>query len=380
MQLNNEEHARYLRHLLLPEVGLEGQKKLKRASLLCIGLGGLGSAITPYLAAAGVGRLGLVDGDEVALSNLQRQVIHGTHDVGRKKTESAREALHAINPHVQVDLHDVMLTAQNGITLAASYDLILDGTDNFSTRYLVNDLAFFLKKPLIYGSVFRFEGQCTLFAPHDGGPCYRCLFPEPPSAKAIPSCSEAGVFGVLPGIIGMLQATEALKYLLGIGASLQGRLLHFNALTMKFREFQVRHNPECPLCGKNPRITQLLQECEPCSVESSMTSEPFIPSMSVEELHQALQKETSIQLIDVREPWEYELCRIPGSKLIPLGELLGRTNELPKNETVYLQCRSGGRSAEALLMLQKAGFSKLYNVEGGILAWAERIDPSIKKY
>lgn len=384
MHFSSQEIERYSRHLLLPEVGLEGQKKLKTAHVLCIGLGGLGSAIVPYLAAAGVGHLGLVDGDVVELSNLQRQLLHATKDCGSKKTESAYKAIQAINAETKVTLYDTILTAENATDIAFDYDLIIDGSDNFSTRYLANDLAFLLKKPLVYGSIFRFEGQCTLFAPHQNGPCYRCLFPEPPPSNAIPSCSEAGVLGVLPGMIGILQATEALKYLLGIGDSLCGRLLHFNALTMKFREFQLRKDPDCPLCGKNPTITQLTQfieeDARSCRLAGSMMPEQTIPSITVEELQEKLQGPEPIQLIDVREPFEYEIARIPGSKLIPLGELLSRLNELNKEKTIFLHCRSGGRSADALLMLQKAGFSKLYNVEGGVLAWAERIDPSMTTY
>ncbi|MBX9742577.1 MAG: molybdopterin-synthase adenylyltransferase MoeB [Chthoniobacterales bacterium] len=380
MHLNPEETARYSRHLLLPEVGLEGQKKLKTASVLCIGLGGLGSSIAPYLAAAGVGHLGLIDGDQVELSNLQRQLLHSTKDIGRKKSESAYDALSAINPHVQLTLYDQVLTTKNAKEIAALYDIIIDGSDNFPTRYLANDLAFFLKKPLVYGSVFRFEGQCTFFDTAHGGPCYRCLFPEIPPPKTIPTCSEAGVLGVLPGIVGLFQATETLKYLLGIGDSLAARLLHVNALTMKFREFQLRKDPHCPLCGENPSITELIEESPRCMLAPSMSSEPTIPSITVESLAEKFQGPQAVQLIDVREPFEYEICRIPGSKLIPLGELSSRLHELNKEEEIYLQCRSGGRSADALLMLQQAGFSKLYNVEGGILAWAERIDPSVVKY
>ena len=380
MNLSSEELSRYSRHLLLPEVGIEGQQKLKASSILCIGLGGLGSACALYLAAAGIGRLGLIDNDRVDLSNLQRQVLHGTDDVGRKKIESARDTLHAINPHLQLDLHDTLLTSENAMALAAPYDLIIDGSDNFPTRYLSNDLAFFLKKPLVYGSIFRFEGQCTFFHPAQQGPCYRCLFPEPPPAKAVPNCSEAGVLGVLPGMIGMLQATEALKFLLGIGISLQGRLLHFNALTMKFREVQLRKDPHCPLCGKNATLTHLIDYDHFCTHSMTPSTKPAIPTITVEELHQKLQALAPCQLIDVREPFEYEIARIPGSHLIPLGELPSRLHELNKDCEIYLQCRSGGRSADALLFLQQAGFSKLYNVEGGILAWADRIDPSVKKY
>lgn len=375
-ELTTEEKNRYSRHLLLPEVGVEGQKKLKRAKVLCVGTGGLTSPATLYLAAAGVGHLGLVDNDCVDLSNLQRQILYSTRDVGQKKTTVAREQLLKLNSQIHIQEHETFLTAENGKEIASSYDLILDGSDNFSTRYLTNDLAFFLKKPLIYGSIFRFEGQCTLFEAHQEGPCYRCLFPETPPANLIPSCSEAGVLGVVSGIIGTLQATEALKWILGIGSSLRGRLLQWNALTMKFREFQIRKNPHCPLCGSQPTITELKNE-KPCSREggnpcnfSPMNSNtPHIPTLTVEELHQKLQQHPPIKLIDVREPEEYEVSRIESAQLVPLGELMTRLDELPRDEEIALLCRSGGRSAQALLWLRKAGFSKLYNVEGGILAW-----------
>lgn len=370
IKLNNEELQRYSRHLLLPEIGLEGQKKLKNAKILCVGAGGLSSPAALYLAAAGVGYLGLVDGDRVALSNLQRQILYSSSDVNQKKITSARKRLLQTNPYLEIQTYETFLTANNGESIASSYDLILDGSDNFATRYLTNDLAFFLKKPLIYGSVYRFEGQCTLFETHRESPCYRCFFPQPPPQGLIPSCSEAGVLGVLPGIIGTLQATEALKWILKIGTSLQGRLLQWNALTMTFREFQLRKNPLCSLCGSHPTITQLQNENISCS-NSVNSNSPSIPSITVEELQQKLQQPNSIKLIDVREPSEYETAHIEGSQLIPLGELISRIKELPSNQEIALLCRSGGRSAQALLWLQEAGFSKLYNVEGGILAWQE---------
>lgn len=377
--LTTEETKRYSRHLLLSEVGVEGQKKLKNSKVLCIGAGGLTSPAALYLAAAGVGHLGLVDADHVDASNLQRQILYGTPDVGQKKTHIARERLLRLNPQIHIQEHETFLTAENGKEIASSYDLILDGSDNFSTRYLTNDLAFFLKKPLIYGSVFRFEGQCTLFEAHQEGPCYRCLFPEAPPANLIPSCSEAGVLGVVPGIIGTLQATEALKWILDIGTSLCGRLLQWNALTMKFREFQIRKNPHCPLCGPHPTITHLIQEKFHCA--SSMTSNPSpIPTITVEELQQKLKHNSTIKLVDVREPSEYAIAKIDKSQLIPLGELMTRLDELSRNDEIALLCRSGGRSAQALVWLRDAGFSKLYNVEGGILAWKERIDPSLTAY
>lgn len=377
--LTVEETHRYSRHLLLSEVGVEGQKKLKAAKVLCIGAGGLTSPAALYLAAAGVGYLGLVDADCVDVSNLQRQILYRTPDVGQKKTTVARERLLKLNPQIQIQEYETFLTAENSKDIASSYDLLLDGSDNFSTRYLTNDLAFFLKKPLIYGSVFRFEGQCTLFEAHQKGPCYRCLFPEPPPQNLIPSCSEAGVLGVVPGIIGTLQATEALKWILKIGTSLRGRLLQWNALTMKFREFHLRKNPHCPLCGSHPTITQLLDK--KIHYSTSMTPNPIaIPIITVEELQQKLQQHPAIKLVDVREPSEYAIANIEGSQLIPLGELMTRLNELSRNDEIALLCRSGGRSGQALLWLREAGFSKLYNVEGGILAWREHIDPSLTAY
>lgn len=374
-ELKNEEIERYSRHLLLPEVGVKGQKKLKTAKILCVGAGGLSSPAALYLAAAGIGHLGLVDNDCIDLSNLQRQVLYKTSDVGQKKSTAARHQLLQLNPQIEIQEHDAFLTIKNGKEIAASYDLILDGSDNFSTRYLTNDLAFFLKKPLVYGSIFRFEGQCTIFEAHRKGPCYRCLFPEPPLQGLIPSCSEAGVLGIVPGIIGTLQATEALKWILGIGTSLSGRLLQWNALTMKFREFQIRKNPHCPLCGTRPTITTLTEEKISCATSMNPDTSS-IPTITVEELQQKLQQQPPIKLIDVREPQEYEIAHIEGSQLIPLGELISRANELPHDQEIALLCRSGGRSAQALLWLGEAGFSKLYNVEGGILAWLELLRSS----
>lgn len=371
-----EEKNRYARHLLLPEIGLEGQKKLKAASILCIGAGGLTSPAALYLAAAGIGHLGLVDSDSVAISNLQRQILYSSNQLGQKKTSMARERLLQLNPQLTISEYDTLLTTNNAHAIACSYDLILDGSDNFSTRYLSNDLAFFLNKPLIYGSIFRFEGQCTLFEAHRDGPCYRCLFPEAPPANLIPSCNEAGVLGVVPGIIGTIQATEALKWILGIGTSLRGRLLQWNALSMKFREFHLRKNPYCQLCGPSPKITHLMEQKLSCT--TPMTTTPLsIPTISVEELHQKLQQHPKIKLVDVREPEEYALANIEGSELIPLGTLISSINRLSPDDEIALLCRSGGRSAQALLWLREAGFSKLYNVEGGMLAWIERIDPSL---
>ena len=377
-QLSQEETTRYARHLVLPDVGIEGQKKLKAARVLCIGLGGIGSPTALYLAAAGVGHLGLIDNDVVDLSNLQRQVIHGTSDIGRKKIESARDTIKELNPHVEVTLYDDLFTIKNAAEIVKDYDLVIDGSDNFETRYLSNDVCFFLKKPNIYGSVFRFDCQFTLFAPHLGGPCYRCLFPEPPPPEAVPNCAEGGVLGVLPGIVGIMQSLQALKFIVGIGEPLLGRFLHLDTITMRFREFDLRKDPHCPLCSKNPTITELVAPQHFCEISKVMTTHSSIPTISVEELQLQLESSSPGILVDVREAWEYEAAHITGSRHIPLGELPSRAHELNPADTIYLQCRSGGRSAKALQILQEAGFKKLFNVEGGILAWAERIDPSMK--
>jgi len=383
VELSNDEIARYSRHLIMPEVTLEGQKRLKAASILCIGTGGLGSPIALYLAAAGIGRIGLVDFDTVDFSNLQRQILHGTRDVGRKKINSARDTIKEINPNVQVDLHDCLFTSDNAEELVKPYDLVIDGTDNFPTRYLSNDICVFQKKPNIYGSIFRFDGQCTVFAPHLGGPCYRCLYPEPPPPGMVPSCAEGGVLGVLPGIIGVMQAIEAIKLIVGIGDPLIGRLMHFDALKMKFREFKIRRDPACPVCGENPTVTKLIDYDTFCGIPQAAAAgeaEPPVPEISVEELHAKLASGEKVTLIDVREQFEWDIARIPGAKLIPLGDLHSRMSELDSADTIYLQCKSGVRSANALRELQGAGFSKLFNVRGGILAWAERIDASVPKY
>jgi len=381
MIFDPEELLRYEKHFLLPELGWEGQKKLKNASILCVGLGGLGSPVALYLAAAGIGRLGLVDDDTVELSNLHRQILHSTHDCHESKVKSAQRKLCDLNSHVQLDLHKVRLNASNARSLASSYDLIIDGSDNFSTRYLVNDLAFFLKKPLVYGSVFGFEGHCTLFDAAQGGPCYRCIFPEPPAANTIPSCAQAGVLGVLPGIIGTLQATEALKWILNIGESLVGRLLQVNALSMKFREFHLRQSPRCPLCSALPAIRELIDSEESCRLLSPMNN-PIspVPSIAVEELEKKLRSGNPLVLIDVREPFEYEICHLQGARLMPLGSLPLELSALKREQEVYVYCRSGGRSAQAVEFLGNNGFAKVFNVEGGILAWADRIDPTLQKY
>lgn len=367
----------------MPEVTLEGQKKLKASKVLCIGTGGLGSPIALYLAAAGVGTLGLIDFDVVDYSNLQRQVLHGTKDVGRKKLNSARDRIKDINPNVNVVLHDAMFRSDNAIEIVEPYDIIIDGTDNFPTRYLSNDVSVFLKKPNIYGSIFRFEGQCTVFAPHLGGPCYRCLYPEPPPPGMVPSCAEGGVLGVLPGIIGVMQAIEAVKLIVGIGEPLIGRLVHFDALKMKFREFKIRKDPKCPVCSENPTITELIDYEVFCGIPQAQAeeeAEPPVPEISVEELKARQDSGSPFVLLDVREPFEYDIARIPGSKLIPLGELPSRMSELDTADEIVIHCKSGVRSAKALRQLQKAGFGKLYNVEGGILAWADRVDSTVAKY
>ncbi|MBV8900516.1 MAG: molybdopterin-synthase adenylyltransferase MoeB [Verrucomicrobia bacterium] len=383
IHFSNDEIARYSRHLIMPEVTLEGQKKLKAAGILCIGTGGLGSPIALYLAAAGVGRLGLVDPDVVDFSNLQRQILHGTEDVGRKKLNSARDRIKEINPNVQVDLYDTLFRSDNARQLVAGYDVVIDGTDNFPTRYLSNDVCVLAKKPNVYGSIFRFDGQCTVFAPHLGGPCYRCMFPEPPPPGMVPSCAEGGVLGVLPGIIGVMQAIEAIKLILGIGEPLIGRLVSFDALKMRFREFTIRRDPKCPVCGDHPTIHELIdyeQFCGLPQAEAENAKEMQVPTIEARELKAKLDRKEPFVLVDVREPYEYEICHIPGSRLIPLGELPARLSELDSADDIVLQCKSGARSARALHILQEAGFKKLSNLEGGIVAWAEQVDPSVPKY
>ncbi len=383
IQLSNDEIARYSRHLIMPEVTLAGQKRLKAARVLCIGAGGLGSPIALYLAAAGVGRMGLVDFDVVDFSNLQRQILHSTEDVGRKKLNSARDRIKAVNPNVQVDLHDCLFTSENARQLVEPYDIVIDGTDNFPTRYLSNDICVFLKKPNVYGSIFRFEGQTTVFAPHLGGPCYRCMFPEPPPPGMVPSCAEGGVLGVLPGMIGVMQAIEAVKLIVGIGEPLIGRLIHFDALKMKFREFKLRRDPKCPVCSEHPTITELIDYDQFCGVPQAAAAEAAeeaVPEISVTELKARLDAREDLLLVDVREPYEYDIARIPGAKLIPLGELPSRMSELDSAQEIALHCKTGKRSAQALRTLREAGFSKLANVRGGIEAWANDIDPSVPKY
>ncbi len=383
IEFSNDEIARYSRHLIMPEVTLEGQKRIKAASVLCIGTGGLGSPIALYLAAAGIGRLGLVDGDTVDFSNLQRQILHGTKDVGRKKLNSARDSIREVNPNVQVDLYDTFFTSSNAREIAEPYDVIIDGTDNFPTRYCSNDISVFLKKPNVYGSIFRFDGQCTVFAPHLGGPCYRCMFPEPPPPGMVPSCAEGGVLGVLPGVIGVLQAIEAIKLIVGIGESLIGRLLHFDALKLKFREFKLRRDPKCPVCSEHPTITELIDYEQFCGIpeaQAAEAQESLVPTITALQLKGKFDQGERFVLVDVREPYEYDICRIPGARLIPLGELPSRMSELDSADEIVLQCKSGMRSARALKLLQEAGFAKLWNVEGGILAWSDTVDSSVPKY
>jgi adenylyltransferase/sulfurtransferase len=378
--LGPQEVARYSRHLIMPEVGLEGQKRLKAASVLLVGAGGLGSPLGLYLAAAGVGRIGIVDYDTVDFSNLQRQVLHGTADVGRPKLHSARDRLQAINPEVTLDLFETRLTSANALQVLAPYDVIIDGTDNFPTRYLVNDACVLLEKPNIYGSIFRFDGQASVFYP-GRGPCYRCLYPEPPPPGEVPSCAEGGVLGILPGLIGCIQATEAVKLILGQGEPLVGRLLLYDALQMTFREFKVRRNPQCPVCGDAPTITRLIDYEQFCGIphqEASTSSADL--DMTVEELKKRLDSGEDLFILDVRNPEEFQICRIPGSTLIPLPSLSQRFGELDPSRELIVHCKSGMRSMKAIQFLRDKGFRKLKNVKGGILAWAQRIDRGMPQY
>ncbi len=378
--LSNEEILRYSRHLIMPEVGMDGQLKLKQAKVLLIGAGGLGAPLGLYLAAAGIGRIGLVDFDAVDYTNLQRQVIHGTSDVGRKKLDSAADTMHEINPHVQLDKYDTALTSGNALEILTDYDIIIAGTDNFPTRYLVNDACVLLGKPNVYGSIFRFEGQATVFA-YDGGPCYRCLYPEPPPPGLVPSCAEGGVLGILPGLIGLVQATEAVKLILGAGEPLVGRLLLYDALAMRFRELKLRKDPNCPICGERRTIHELIDYQQFCGVPSGNGAQVSgAGDVDVIDLKARMDRGDRFVLVDVREPHEYRICRIPGSRLIPLGELPKRVNELDSSEEIIVHCKSGARSAKAVDFLKKAGFGKVHNLRGGILAWAEKVDPTVPKY
>src|SRR5271163_32138 len=377
--LGNDEILRYSRHLIMPEVGMEGQQKLKAARVLCIGAGGLGSPLALYLGAAGVGTLGLVDFDVVDYTNLQRQIIHSTADVGRKKLDSAADKLTAINPFLNVQKFDLRLSSENALELFRDFDIIADGTDNFPTRYLVNDACVLTGKPNVYGSIFRFEGQASVFATKDG-PCYRCLYSEPPPPGLVPSCAEGGVLGILPGLVGVIQATEVIKLILGKGDPLIGRLLLIDALGMKFRELKLRKNPDCPACGTHRTITKLIDYNEFCGIRGEEKPvEAGVPEMQVEELKRRLDAGDNLFVLDVREPHEYQICNISGH-LIPLGDLPNRVHELDSSREIVAHCRSGVRSAKAVVFLQQAGFKKVHNLAGGILAWADRIDPKMPKY
>jgi adenylyltransferase/sulfurtransferase len=374
--LTKEELQRYSRHLIMPEVTAEGQKRLKAARVLCIGAGGLGSPAALYLAAAGVGKLGLVDFDRVDLTNLQRQILHGTKDIGRSKLESARDRLRDINPQIEIKLHECRFSSENAEQIVADYDVVVDGSDNFATRYLSNDVCVFARKPNVYGSVFRFEGQTTVFAPHLGGPCYRCLFPEPPPRESVPNCAQAGVLGVLPGIIGMLQTIEAIKLIVGLGDSLIARLVHFDALKVQFRELKLRRDPQCPVCGENPSIFAPIDYDQFCGGQV----DEDVPVISVQELKRKIDASEAFELIDVREPFEFEIAQIDGAKLIPLGEIAERAEELQRQRPIIVHCHSGRRSAQAVQLLRQRGFTNVYNLEGGIDAWSDIVDPSVPKY
>jgi adenylyltransferase/sulfurtransferase len=395
-RLSNDEISRYSRHLILPEVGMEGQQKLKAGKVLCVGTGGLGAPLALYLAAAGVGTLGLVDFDTVDASNLQRQIIHSTATVGKLKVDSAEIMLKGLNPYMNVVKHNTMLTSANALEILKDYDIIADGTDNFQTRYLVNDACVLLGKPNAYGSIFRFEGQASVFAT-EAGPCYRCLYPEPPPPGLVPSCAEGGVLGILPGLVGVIQATEVIKLILGIGESLAGRLLLIDALTMKFRTLKLRKNPDCPVCSTHPTVTALIDYDQFCGIQKPATVGPLevaqnkavadvpmvdgIPQISVQELKRRLDAREDVFVLDVREPHEVQIVNL-GAPLIPLGDLPKRLDELAaqKNREIVVHCKSGGRSQKAALILKNAGFTHVENLAGGILAWADKIDPTLPKY
>jgi adenylyltransferase/sulfurtransferase len=375
-ELTQEEILRYSRHLIMPEVGVEGQLKLKNASVLLVGAGGLGAPLGLYLAAAGIGRIGLVDFDTVDHTNLHRQIIHGTKDVGRRKLDSAADRMRDINPNVKLDLHELALTSENALQILRDYDIIVDGTDNFPTRYLVNDACVLLGKPNVYGSIFRFEGQATVFA-YPGGPCYRCSYPEPPPPGLVPSCAEGGVLGILPGMIGVIQATETVKLIMGIGESLVGRLVRYDALEMRFREYKVRRDPECPVCGDHPTIRKLIDYQQFCGIPQQVTNQG---ELDVTEVKQKIDRGDDFLLIDVREPHEYQIASIPKAKLIPLGEVARRLNEIDPDAEIVVHCKSGGRSAKAVEILRQNGYKNVANMRGGILAWSEKVDPRVPKY
>ena len=377
--LSNEEIARYSRHLILPEVGLEGQKKLKAARVLMIGTGGLGSPLGLYLAAAGIGTIGLVDFDVVDESNLQRQIIHGTKDVGRPKIASAKDRLNDINPNVVIEAHETMLTSENALELFKDFDVIVDGTDNFQTRYLVNDASVLTGKPNVYGSIFRFEGQASVFWAEKGA-CYRCLYPEPPPPGLVPSCAEGGVLGVLPGIVGTIQANEVIKVILGAEGILLNRLLLFDAWKMRFRELKLKKNSDCPICGTNPTIKELIDYEAFCGLNQPTTA-PVLEEITATELNELIKNNPETQVIDVREPFEVEIAKIPNTKLIPLGEVVKRAKEIDGSRTAIIHCKAGGRSAKAIAALQESGYKgKLLNLKGGITAWSDEVDPSVAKY
>ena len=379
VSLSKEEVLRYSRHLIMPEVGMDGQLKLKQAKVLLVGTGGLGAPLGLYLAAAGVGRLGLVDFDVVDFTNLQRQVTFGTSDVGRKKLDAAKERLADLNPHIQIDTHEVQLSSSNALDILREYDIVVDGTDNFPTRYLVNDACVLLGKPNVYGSIFRFEGQASIFG-FPGGPCYRCLYPEPPPPGLVPSCAEGGVLGVLPGIIGSLQAMETIKLIIGKGRTLVGRLLLFDALEMRFRELKLRKNRDCPLCGDHPTITALIDYQEFCGLRGQEAQPRMdVPEITPRQLKTRLDRGDDLYILDVREPHEFQICNLNGH-LIPLGDLPRRVNELDTAREIVAHCRSGKRSADAVAFLQQAGFKKIWNLKGGILAWSDEVDPRVPKY
>ena len=381
-ELTTDDLSRYSRHLILPEVGMEGQQKLKAARVLCVGTGGLGSPLALYLTAAGIGTLGLVDFDVVDASNLQRQIIHSTKDIGRKKLDSAEEKLKALNPAINIVKHDTMLSSANALEIIKDYDIVADGTDNFPTRYLVNDACVLLGKPNAYGSIFRFEGQASVFAT-ETGPCYRCLYPEPPPPGLVPSCAEGGVLGILPGLVGVIQATEVIKLILGKGEPLIGRLLLVDALNMRFRELKLRKNPECPVCGENPTVTELIDYQHFCGIVPETPQEANvkngIPQISVKELKRRIDAGEDVQLIDVREPYEYQIAQI-GGKLIPQNDVANRLAEIDRDREVVVHCRSGARSQRIAEFLKQAGYPNVVNVAGGILAWSDEIDPKVQKY
>ena len=382
-ELTADDLSRYSRHLLLPEVGVEGQQKLKAARVLCVGAGGLGSPLAFYLAAAGVGTLGLVDFDVVDASNLQRQIIHFTKDIGRKKLDSAEEKLKALNPALNVIKHETLLSSANALEILKDYDIVADGTDNFPTRYLVNDACVLLGKPNVYGSIFRFEGQASVFAT-EHGPCYRCLYPEPPPPGLAPSCAEGGVLGILPGLVGTMQATEVIKLILGKGEPLVGRLLLVDALNMRFRELKLHKNPECPVCGPHPTVTQLIDYQQFCGIAPEIKKEENtlkngIPQLSVKELKSRMDAGEDVMILDVREPFEYQIANL-GGKLIPMNDVPRRLAEIERNREIVVQCKMGGRSQRVAEFLSQAGYPRVVNLAGGIIAWANEIDPTMPKY